>query len=96
VTTTIEPRRHVRLRDGQVRELLAGEIIPDGATVFVPLLLRDAERRSLRDAAEKAYTDYVARLSDAWRPEPVKVAATPEAAYEDMCAYYQNAWMQRR
>jgi hypothetical protein len=34
-------KRFLRLRDGTVREVIPGEVIPEGASLHVPISLRD-------------------------------------------------------
>jgi hypothetical protein len=87
-------RNMVRLRDGTLRPLAPGEILPDGASFFVPLTLRDqaigglsvtaAETLRAMGSADAAWMSMVRDVSTAWMPPPaiplVPIAAGVEAA----------------
>jgi hypothetical protein len=81
----LHKRKHVRLRDGTIRELRDDEIIPDGASVVVPMAMRDQAITDDEDdipiydaddmAAEQAWQDMKVRLSDAYKtPAPQRAA----------------------
>ncbi|WP_454644531.1 hypothetical protein [Bradyrhizobium liaoningense] len=78
-------------KDGN-RLTLAGDVIPDGATVRVPQMIMDAAPAGLhrpgslpladadRDVRQAAYEDRKRNLSDRWRhPAPAQPAADANA-----------------
>ncbi len=91
-------RRHVRLPDGSVRELAPGELVPEGAAVYVPLWLKDeAPDSDGREAVAEAYEKMTRKLANAWRgpnaaidPEPPTENAAE--AYEQMKRRLSEAW----
>src|SRR5688500_10594558 len=90
------PKRYVRLRDGTVREFAADELVPDGATVFCSILVKDERYDDAAHAArDEAYEQMRRDLTDAWKgpadqgPAP---AATAEEAYQQMKRDISNAW----
>ena len=95
-------RTTIRLPDGTVRELRDGEIVPDGAIMTVPIMLKDgaadADADAFRDEARAviAHAAMVRAIADGWKdardaePPP----ADREEAYEAMKRRIADAWMQ--
>jgi hypothetical protein len=91
-------RRHVRLRDGTLRALTPGELVPDGATVFASLIIKDAITVTDREQSDAAYETMKRDLSHAWKlplPEArvdAPSATTVDEAHRAMVKTMQDAW----
>ena len=92
-------RTMIRPRDGTVRELRDGEVVPDGAVVTVPIMLKD-DADAFRDEARAviAHAAMTKAIADAWKSPQDRDAEPPpadrEEAYEAMKRRIADAWMQ--
>jgi hypothetical protein len=93
-------KRHVRFRDGTIRVLEDGErfVLPDGASLHVPLMLMDHAPADKDHAeADQAHAEMVRSITMAHRdpndrePPP----ADREQAYAKMREDISNAWMKQ-
>ena len=85
-------RTMIRLRDGTVRELRDGEVVPDGAVVTVPIMLKDgaadADADAFRDEARAviAHAAMTKAIADAWKSPDARDAEPPPADREEAWA----------
>ncbi len=93
-------RRRLRLSDGTYRDLIPGEILPEGASIIVPLMLKDElkdEDTTTREARE-VYEILRHDLGNAWQgsvtpPTPVPAPApVPNDPREAMKLAISSAW----
>ena len=92
-------KRSLRLRDGTVREVIPGEVIPEGASLHVPITLKDGLPLDADDEREFAYAAMRQSIHDAWKPIPDAPhdsssgsRETADASYEEMKASISTAW----
>jgi hypothetical protein len=93
--------RQIRLRDGTLRALRPGELVPDGAVVFSAITVKDHmpdPDRNDGDETDRAYESMKRDISQAWRKprpeakEPTPPPATSEEARARMIEHLSNAW----